>query len=81
MQPEKRKSVRCKQIQNVLAPLVQCWKHLMSIFFLTLLFEMVITVAVPVVNSVLGLEQQLAGTHLASSENNRTGNILIHLYK
>lgn len=40
---------------------------------------MVITVAVLVVNSVLGLEQELAVTHLVSSENSSTRNILIHL--
>lgn len=80
MQPGRRKSVRCKQIWNVLASIVQWWNNQASNvqFFLTL-FEMVITVAVLVVNSVLGLEQELAVTHLVSSENNSTRNILIHL--
>lgn len=81
MQPGRRKPVRCKQIRNVLASIVQCWNKQASNvqFFFNTLFEMVITVAVLVVNSVLGLEQELAVTHPVSSENSSTRNILIHL--
>lgn len=77
MQPGRRKPVRCKQIRNVLASIVQCWNK--QAFFFNTLFEMVITVAVLVVNSALGLEQELAVTHPVSSENSSTRNILIHL--